>query len=117
MQHTWKFNLSSKKDEDVTKWVSECLVDQQKELEIFLSFYTKSEGAVAENTTIEKVIFQDTNVDGKITVAFHKVFYNACLNIHETDKDHMQLTFKIDQDNETLQVSGPIVEERGMDEI
>ncbi|QDH80494.1 hypothetical protein FKX85_16165 [Echinicola soli] len=117
MQYTWNFKLSHDIKGDLKHILRETFSHQQKELEIFLSYYTKMDGAVAENATFEKAIEPVSNTSGKLILRFHKVFYNACLNIHETEKDQMEVEYKIDWDGSTIKLLGPVIEERGMDDI
>ncbi|GGF48360.1 hypothetical protein [Echinicola rosea] len=117
MQYTWNFKLSQATSNDLSSRFNEMISVQQKEMGIFLSYYTKADGAVAENVTLEKVIESTSNTSGKLILGFHKIFYNACLNIHETEKEQMTVNYNLDQDTATVKLLGPLIEERGMDEI
>lgn len=116
MQHTWNFPLDPAHT-SLEEAIKSSLSSQQKELEIFLSLYTKSDGAVAEQAVYEALIDQASARTGRLVVSLHKVYYNACLNIHETDKEKMTLAFQLNEQKNLLQLSGPEIEERGMDEI
>ncbi|AGA79674.1 hypothetical protein [Echinicola vietnamensis] len=117
MQYDWTFNLPKFDADNLEQSITEALSEQQKELEIFLSYYTRPDGAVAENASLEKVIPTKSQDTGKILLRFHKVFYNACLNIHETEKDQIEVDYNIDPKNSKVELLGPIILERGMDDI
>ncbi|GAB4107737.1 hypothetical protein GCM10028791_01840 [Echinicola sediminis] len=121
MQESWKFNLSEDirldEKEDLKHKIKTALKAQQKELGIFLSYYYKADGAVVEEVEVEDFIELNSSGSGKVLLSFRLIFYNACLNIHEKEKDKMELEFSIDKKEKKLQLTGPFVPERGMDEI
>ncbi|WPR77049.1 hypothetical protein [Algoriphagus sp. NG3] len=114
MQETWTLSLptTGKLTPEVIKQV---LIDNKKDLGIFLSYYFKKEGALSENVSLNsEVSFEDQN-SGSFTLAFDLVHFNACLAIHEQKRDQMNINFKIEGNGLTL--TGPYWPERGMDEI
>ncbi|MFC4871851.1 hypothetical protein [Negadavirga shengliensis] len=122
MQQHWEFNINETKltDESSTpkkNALTSFLKNEQRALDIFLSYYLKSEGAIAENTEIGDDLVFIKNHQGKFTVKYDKVHYNACLNIHEQDKEKMELNFRIDPKNKILQLTGPEWPEREPDDI
>jgi hypothetical protein len=50
-------------------------------------------------------------------LAFELVFFNACLAIHEQEKEEMEIGFEFDELNQKLELKGAYWPERGMDEI
>ncbi|MBD8489385.1 hypothetical protein IFO69_11575 [Echinicola sp. CAU 1574] len=121
MQETWNFTLSnpttSSNSEELTSLLKRTLESNENELRIFLSLYTKIDGAVAEFPEFEKLIEQKSIQEGSISILFNKVFFNACLNINETEKDRIILHYLVDQERAELLLTGPFVPERGMDDI
>ena len=116
MQETWIFKLESGKiiKEPELKILLE---KEQKELGIFLSYYFKKEGALAENVRLkDNINFLDEN-KGKLELDFDLVHFNACLNIHDTKRDDIQINFEISKDKNEIKLIGPFFPERGMDEI
>ncbi|GGZ32840.1 hypothetical protein GCM10007049_28070 [Echinicola pacifica] len=115
MQHSWKFPIhpdqhsSGQLDQEA---ISQILLSHKRELEILISHYTKADGALGEEPEITE--FSDS---GSLKISFNKAYYNACLNINETDKDNLRFEFKIDQQTSTLLLTGPDFGERGMDEL
>ena len=114
MQETWTFDYSSPMDSEA---LSDFLKTKSKDLGIFLSYYYKKEGAVAEKVELKgNPKFTDTK-SGKLKLAFELVFFNACLAINEQEKEEMEITFEIDSPNQKLELKGAYWPERGMDEI
>ncbi|MFD2036136.1 hypothetical protein ACFSKL_15140 [Belliella marina] len=116
MQETWIFKLEpDENSKDVQ--VKRVLEKEQKDLGIFLSYYFKKEGAVTENVRLKgNVLFID-GLNGKFTLDFDLVHFNACLNIHDTNREEMQINFEISNDMTEIKLVGPYFPERGMDEI
>lgn len=121
MQESWNFKLAEsshfENTESLKRAIKEALKAQQKELGIFLSYYYKSDGAVVEDVELEKFIELNSNSSGKALFSFRLIFYNACLNIHEKEKDKMELDFVVNPKGKGLELIGPFVPERGMDDI
>jgi len=121
MQESWNFKLAENTDfgkaENLKGAIKEALSVQQKELGIFLSYYYKSDGAVVEDVELEKFLELNSGGSGKALFSFRLIFYNACLNIHEKEKDKMELDFVVDPNGKSLELTGPFVPERGMDDI
>lgn len=114
MQETWTLNLpkSAKADSDT---ITQVLADNQKELGIFLSYYFKKEGALAEKVDLSSEISFRDDYSGDFTLEFDLVHFNACLAIHEQKRDELKITFEIADDK--LNLKGPYWPEREMDEI
>ncbi|SMD45058.1 hypothetical protein SAMN00777080_3699 [Aquiflexum balticum DSM 16537] len=118
MQETWKLAISpSIQYNDLKHLVQELLLENQKEMGIFLSYYYKKEGAVVENVQLIGPIFFSKEKGGDFIVDFELIHFNACLNIHEQNKDKMKVQFEFDQDSNELILIGPYWPEREMDEI
>lgn len=114
MQETWTFKLPKSEKTD-PETISQLIADNQKELGIFLSYYFKKEGALAEKVDLSSEISFKDNSSGNFTLEFDLVHFNACLAIHEQKRDEMKITFEIEDDK--LNLKGPYWPERGMDEI
>ncbi|WP_200978811.1 hypothetical protein [Echinicola sp. 20G] len=116
MQESWKFKLtnvhSGPKD-----LIRETIHNEQKEWNIFISLYAKLDGAIAEDISLEETKSLDTDFSGTVTIVFKKIYYNACLNIHEQDKDKIKLDYHMDTEKGEIMFTGPLVPERGMDDI
>ncbi|WP_026967145.1 hypothetical protein [Algoriphagus terrigena] len=115
MQETWSFDFPN--TDTTPEQLIQTLEKEQKELGIFLSYYFKKEGALAEKVRLKgEPEFADA-LNGKLVLDFDLVHFNACLAIHEQKRDELKLTFEIDQTNKKLKLVGPYWPERGMDEI
>lgn len=118
MQETWKFELTqpyqNKKPENQIK---EILIDNQRDMGIFLSYYFRKDGAVTENVHLSGPISFLNDFKGHFLVEFDLIHYNACLNIHEQNKEKMKINFNFNLDSNQLIITGPYWPEREMDEI
>ena len=114
MQETWTFKLPTS-EQELSDQVKKVLNDNQKDLGIFLSYYFKKEGALAEKVELGSEINFNDQLSGDFTLDFDLVHFNACLAIHEQKRDQMKITFEISDDK--LNLKGPYWPERGMDEI
>lgn len=114
MQETWKLTLP-KPEIPSSEELKQILVTHQKELGIFLSYYFKKEGALAEKVVLGSGINFGDQRSGGFILEFDLVHFNACLSIHEQKCDQMKITFEIDGGQ--LILTGPNWPEREMDEI
>lgn len=115
MQESWSFNFP--KTDLPEPQLSRILEAETKEVGIFLSYYYKREGAVAEKVRLKgKPEFAD-GLSGTLLLDFDLVHFNACLAIHEQKREQMTINFQIDPIQEKLKLIGPYWPERGMDEI
>ncbi|MEB2774148.1 hypothetical protein SYJ56_02460 [Algoriphagus sp. D3-2-R+10] len=114
MQETWILSLP-KSDQSISDQIQQVLTDNQKELGIYLSYYFKKDGALAEKVDLGSTINFNDQSSGNFELEFDLVHFNACLAIHEQKRDHIKITFEI-EDNK-LNLKGPYWPERGMDEI
>jgi hypothetical protein len=118
MQETWRFDIgpmsATLPDEELLR---ELLLANKQDLGIFLSYYFRKVGAVAEEPEIFDTIQSKGPNKGHFELAFRLVYFNACLNIHEFEKDKMQINYWIDRESAVLELTGPYWPERGMDEI
>ena len=118
MQETWKFSLISqeqpKNPEIILREVFEA---NERDLGIFLSYYFKKEGAVAEKVKLKGKIEFLNDLKGKLMLDFDLVHFNACLNIHEQKRDKMDVQFEFDPLFQNLTLTRPYWPEREMDEI
>ncbi|RIW15639.1 hypothetical protein D0X99_09415 [Algoriphagus lacus] len=115
MQEFWTFDfpLSPKPKEDL----EEILVKNEKELGIFLSYYFKKEGAVAEKVKLRSGPEFESKTTGSMVLSFDLVHFNACLAIHEQAREEMKITFEIDPITEKVKLIGAYWPSREMDEI
>ena len=115
MQESWSFDFP--KTDKSSDQLIETLDKEQKELGIFLSYYYKKEGALAEKVELkDKPRFKD-ELNGELVLNFDLVHFNACLAIHEQKREEIKIIFEIDPISEKLKLTGPYWPERGMDEI
>ncbi|EKB50880.1 hypothetical protein [Cecembia lonarensis] len=118
MQHSWSFHLPESIPHPISKvCLKKFFEDSTKDLGIFLSYYFRKEGAVTENVSIPEEPVFESESSGTVRVQFDLIYFNACLNIHEEEKDQMLLSFSILEEDHLLTVIGPYWPERGMDEI
>jgi hypothetical protein len=120
MQETWKFvNLKAPEatNQALTPWLQDLLEQHSKEMGIFLSYYFRKEGAVVENVKMVPPTTPLTDSTGSINVSFHLIHFNACLNIHDTNTEHITLSYKVLDNGTELLLSGPNWPEREPDEI
>lgn len=117
MKETWTLKLTKDDLEKPNQGIPRIIAEKENELGIFLSYYFKKEGAVAEQVVFEGKSDFENNPSGKMTLSFVLVHFNACLAIHEQAKEKMEISYCIDSQNRELQLEGPFWEERGMDEI
>ena len=118
MQESWKFKLSpSDGNISLEGLIHKALLNYQKDMGIFLSYYYKKEGAVTENVQLNGTINFFEKYKGEFWVDFELIHYNACLNIHEQNKEKMKIRFEIDLNSKELILTGPYWPEREMDEI
>jgi hypothetical protein len=118
MRETWVFDWPENSQEQGLKSAFETLFSEKKtEVGIFLSYYTRSTGAIAENVRLLDVIAAEPFLKGSLWLGFHKVYYNACLNIHESDPEKIRLDFTADRLTGKLILTGPDIPEREPDEL
>ncbi|RAI91395.1 hypothetical protein [Algoriphagus yeomjeoni] len=114
MQETWTITLPSSK-KPTSNELKLVLSDNKKDLGIFLSYYFKKEGALAEKVDLSSEINFKNESEGDFDLEFDLIHYNACLAIHDQKRDSMKITFEIE--NDKLNLKGPYWPEREMDEI
>ncbi|OOG73826.1 hypothetical protein [Algoriphagus sp. A40] len=115
MQETWTFEFPSNQnyEEDLVSLLSE----KELELGIFLSYYYKKEGAVAEKVKLKSGPKFDSKTSGSMVLDFDLVHFNACLAIHEQAREEMKITFEIDPKDQKIKLIGAYWPSREMDEI
>jgi hypothetical protein len=118
MQETWDITLPASPDvKNPEEALREALQANRKEIGILLSYHFKGEGAIAENVEVkDNITFADPH-HGTFKVEFDLVYFNACLNIHEQQKDSLEIIFETDKGFKNLKLICPDRPERGMDEI
>ena len=115
MQETWTFDFAFGSMTEQS--LSELLSEKKMDLGIFLSYYYKKQGAVAEHVKLKSGPNFVSGRSGSLILDFDLVFFNACLAIHEQERDSMEVQFEIDEVNGKVKLIGPHWPERGMDEI
>ncbi|WP_297337374.1 hypothetical protein [Algoriphagus sp.] len=115
MQETWTFDLQTSQISDTSLF--DVLKTKKNELGIFLSYYFKKDGAVAENVVLDRLPTFLSQTSGFFHLHFDLIFFNACLNIHEQEKEEMKITFELDRKAKTIILTGPYWPSREMDEI
>lgn len=114
MQETWILKLTSSKKPS-SEELKQVLKENQKDLGIFLSYYFKKEGALAEKVDLASQINFKDEISGNFKLEFDLVHFNACLAIHDQKRDQMIINFEIVGDK--LNLKGPYWPEREMDDI
>ncbi len=114
MQETWTLTLPSSEKQTADD-LKQVLKENEKDLGIFLSYYFKKEGALAEKVNLNSEIKFKDETSGDFELEFDLIHYNACLAIHDQKRDQMKITFEIK--NDKLNLKGPYWPEREMDEI
>lgn len=118
MQEKWIFKSENiKKAENILTALSWVLKEKKNELEIFLSLYAKLDGALAENIQLVDPIVSPEQHTGSFYLSFNKIFYNACLNINETDLDKIKLTYEFSPEKSQLVLIGPDIPERETEDL
>jgi hypothetical protein len=115
MQETWIFDFPSMQNPE--RDLELLLSQKEKDLGIFLSYYYKKEGAVAEKVRLKSGPDFKSKTAGSLILSFDLVHFNACLAIHEQAREEMKITFELDARNEKVKLTGAYWPERGMDEI
>lgn len=118
MQEKWVFKSENiKKAKDFRSALSCVLEEKKNELEIFLSLYTKLDGALAENIQLIEPLTSANLKSGNVSLGFNKSYYNACLNINETDLDNIKLSYDFKPEEGHLILTGPDIPEREPDDL
>jgi hypothetical protein len=115
MQDVWIFDFPTTSND--REQVLQLLNEKVNELEIFLSFHFKSEGAVVEDVKAIPDSMTIRGDSGTLILEYELIHFNACLDILETNVEKMVLQFEIERSKELLKIKGPERLERGMDEI
>lgn len=115
MQETWTFDFPS--TQNPAKGLELLLGTREKDLGIFLSYYFKKDGAVAEQVTMKSAPVFETELTGSVELEFVLAYFNACLAINEQAKEEMKITFEIDSKSEKIKLIGAFWPSREMDEI
>jgi hypothetical protein len=115
MQENWTFDFppTPNPKEDLEN----LLARKEQELGIFLSYYYKKEGAVAEKVKLKFGPEFESNTLGSMVLDFDLVHFNACLAIHEQAREEIKVRFEIDESNQKIKLIGPYWPSREMDEI
>lgn len=115
MQETWTFDLPKSQQNEAG--LIDLLQTEVKELGIFLSYYFKKEGAVAEKVNLKGKPEFESKFKGNFILEFDLVHFNACLAIHEQAREEMKIRFEIDEADQKVKLIGAYWPSREMDEI
>lgn len=116
MQEYWTFELPLS-EKTLPEQLMYVLKEQERELGIFITYYFKREGAVAEKVQVKGEPVFSNEIRGRLRFVFDLVHFNACLAIHEQSREEMEITFEILDPERKLKLTGPYWPEREMDEI
>jgi hypothetical protein len=117
MQEKWNFEIAQETEMITAQTIEHLIQEKRKELEIFLSYYFKKEGAIVEHVSLSSSIEFIALNKGKFTLKFHLIHFNACLAIHDQKSDELEIVFEFDSKSKNLTLSPPFRLDRGMDEI
>ena len=118
MQETWRLQFNNDAGAQPLDTIMEEIIRKnRKELGIFLSYYTRKEGAVAENVCLLGSVNFNEKLKGDFILSFTKEYFNACLNIHEKESSQMKIDFSIDLNKGQIDFIGPYLPERELDEL
>lgn len=115
MQETWTFDFPISKTPK--EGLESLLIEKEKDLGIFLSYYFKKDGAVAEKVTLQSAPIFETETTGSFVLDFDLAYFNACLAINDKGREEMKMTFEIDPLAEKIKLIGAYWPSREMDEI
>ncbi|MDN3204456.1 hypothetical protein [Algoriphagus sediminis] len=104
MQHHWNFKNFRRADLENLK---SFLEEKIGELETFLSYYYRGEGATVENLSITSIKAPGTEEKGLLNVNFKVAYFNLCWNIDDHDSDKMNIDIYFDEKGEALKLIGP----------
>src|SRR5690554_3360235 len=107
MQESWEFNLPENPDDgpDAAS-ITRLLKENDREMGIFLSYYYRGEGGLVEAVKPDKIDFTSAT-SGTVSVSFKVVHFNACLDIHDQEKENMSIQFTLDTAGNKLKLTGP----------
>ena len=122
MQQEWLLDLGeleviAMSRNTLEKGIKKAVQENEKPLGIFLSYYARVDGAIAENVQLDGGIAFDNELSGSFVLNFDKVFHNACLNIHEQEKDKLKIEFRLLPGDAKIYLKGPFWPERMPDDI
>lgn len=115
MQESWSFDFPT--SDTPKKDLVSLIANKEKDLGIFLSYYYKKEGAVAEKVKLKSDLIFKTESSGSFVLEFDLVHFNACLAIHDQAREEMKITFETDPHLEKIKLIGAYWPSREMDEI
>ncbi len=93
------------------------LEHNEKELGIFLSYYYKGEGGLVEEVKFMDPLSLSSPISGHFMVSYKVIYYNACWDIHQENREEMLLFFDLQTKQNKLILTGPLWPEREPDEI
>ncbi len=122
MQQEWELDLveldvKGLSRNNLEKEIKKAVQENEKSLGIFLSYYARVDGAIAENVQLDGGIAFDNDLSGSFVLNFDKVFHNACLNIHEQEKDKLKIEFLLLHEDAKIKLTGPFWPERMTDDL
>ena len=116
MQEKWKIKLDQPiSNDEIGKKLPVLLEKHAKDLGIFLSYYYRKQGAVVEDVKLMGEIITHPKSTGSFLLDFSLVFFNACLSIHETEREKMAVQYGLE--GEDLILTGEYWPERDSEEL
>ena len=116
MQEIWKIKLTQPiSNDEIVSILPELLKLNAKDLGIFLSYYYRKQGAVVEDVKLQGEIINNTAATGSFLLDFALVFFNACLSIHETEREKMAIQYELE--GEDLILTGEFWPERDSEDL
>ena len=115
MQESWNFELPN--FTTLPEGLEAVMQLKQIELGIFLSYYYKKEGAVVEKVYQASELQFTSPISGSLTVAFDLIYFNACKDIHQQEREEMELQVTWNEEKRVLRLQGEFWPTRDGDEI
>lgn len=115
MQEYWSFELPN--CTTLPEGLEAVMQQKQIELGVFLSYYYKREGAVVENVSQASELQFTSPISGTLTAAFDLIYFNACRDIHQQEREEMELQVHWDEEKRILRLQGEYWPTRDGDEI
>lgn len=115
MQESWSFELPN--CTTLPEGLEAVMQLKQIELGIFLSYYFKKGGAVVEKVSQDSEIQFTSPFSGTLTVAFDLIYFNACQDIHQQEREEMELQVTWNEEKRVLRLQGEYWPTRDGDQI
>ncbi len=104
MKHHWTFKNFHSED---LKDLKSVLAKRSREIETFLSYYFRGDGATVENLSLSDLQSPTDSKVGNAKFLFDVAYFNLCWNIDDKDPDKMDVELHYDKVNQELKLIGP----------